>query len=120
MEVSRERVTGQLFWDGIGIRVTDEIYSKAGDDSGHDVENLGISCGGHILLIIAENGVEKSGDKVGIDLVEILRLFDVGLDELEDFLFDGSETSNLGSFGGNETYRKEDALSGFPIQSTMS
>ena len=85
----------------------EETHSQTSNDGSHDVEHFGITSGGKVLLVVSEDGVEKSRDERAVDLVEILGLLDVSLDELEDLLLDRTKSSNLGSLGGDETWKEE-------------
>lgn len=84
-----------------GKKHQDKTYVKLMDDGGHGVQNLCLSRIRDISVIIHQDCFKKWGHHVGIDHLEIVRLLHVGVDELQDFLFDGAKPSNLGSLWRN-------------------
>jgi hypothetical protein len=78
-----------------------ETYVELVDDCGHGVEDFCFACVGDIAVIVNENGLEQRRHHIGINHLKVVRLFHICVDELQDFLFDGSKTSDFGSFWRN-------------------
>lgn len=81
-----------------------ETYMELVNDCGHDIEDLSLACVGHITVVVDEDGLEQRRHHVGIDHFEIVRSFDICVDEFQDLLLDRPETSDLGGFRGNAPY----------------
>lgn len=71
------------------------------DYCSHDVEDLCFASVRYITVIVNENGLEQRRHHIGINHLKVVRLFHVCVDELQDFLLDGSKASDFGSFRRN-------------------
>lgn len=81
-----------------------ETYVKLVNDRSHGVQDLSFSCIGDVAGIIDEDGLHEWRDHAGIDHIEIIRFFDIGVDKLQNFFFDGPKSSDLGSLGCDGSY----------------
>jgi hypothetical protein len=78
-------------------------YSQNTNDRGHQVQHLGISSGRHVPLVVNQHRLQQAGNEIRVRTLEVFRPPDVGLDQLEDLLFDGPQCSNLGRLRGDQT-----------------
>lgn len=77
--------------------------AKLANDDGKESKHLGITGVWNITVVVEEDGVQESWDKVSANHLQVIGSLNVGLEELEDFLLDGPKTSDLWSLGGNIT-----------------
>lgn len=68
-----------------------ETYAELGDDSGHHVQHLRIPRLGDIPAVIAQNSIKEPRDEILVDTIQILRLADIRVDQLQDLLLDGAK-----------------------------
>jgi hypothetical protein len=81
-----------------------KTYVKLVDDGCHDIQHLGFPCIGHVPVVVDQNSLKERRNHVSINHVGVVRLFHVGIDQLQDLLFDGAKSANFGSLGGNGPY----------------
>lgn len=74
------------------------------DDCCHDVQDLGLSCIENIAIIIHQDCLEKWRYHVDADHFQVICFLDIGINELENFLFDCPKTSDSRCFGRDVAY----------------
>lgn len=79
-------------------------YVKLVDNSCHDVQDLCFTCIRNVAVIINQDCLKKGRHHACIDHFEIIRLLDIGINELQNLLFDGAKTANFGCFGSDLSY----------------
>jgi hypothetical protein len=65
-------------------------YTESACNSGHHIQDLCVPSCRHIAIVVAKNSVEKWWHKVAVDGIQILRLLDVCLHQLQNVLLHGS------------------------------
>lgn len=76
-------------------------YVKLVDNSCHDVQDLRFTGIRDVAVIINQDCLKKGRHHACIDHFEIIRLLDIGINELQNLLFDGAKTANFGCFGSD-------------------
>lgn len=76
------------------------------NDCRHDVQNLGLSSVGHVASIVYKDRLQKGRNHAIVDHLQVIRFLNVGVDEFQDFLLDGSQTADFGGLRGNVSYGK--------------
>ena len=76
-------------------------YTQPVDDRGHDVEHLSITGSRDVAVIVAEDGVQQRRHEVRIDGLEVFRLANECLHQLQNFLLDRAQLPDFRCFGRN-------------------
>jgi hypothetical protein len=76
-------------------------YVQLVDNSCHDVQDLRFACIRHVAVIVNQDSLKKGWHHACIDHFEIIRLLDIGINELQNLLFDGAKTANFGCLGSD-------------------
>ena len=76
---------------------------ELGDHGGHGPQDLGVTSTRHVTVVVNQHGIQERRHHLLPHGLEVLSLVDVGLNELENLLLDGPETTDLGHLGSNLT-----------------
>jgi hypothetical protein len=76
---------------------------ELGDDGGHNVEDLSIAGIGNVTVVVDQYGVQKRRNNAVGNHLQVVRLLDIGVDQLQDLLLDGTETTDTGHLRSDRT-----------------
>lgn len=77
---------------------------KLGNDRGHHVQYFRFSGIWNVSPVICQDSLKQSRDEVLVDHVKIISFLNVSVDELQNFLLDGSKAPNFRHLGCNQTF----------------
>ena len=80
------------------------------NNGGHDIQDLCLSCIGNIIPVVEKNCLKQAGNKAIVDHLQVIGLFNVCVDELEDLFLDGTETADLWHLCCNITLENTSAM----------
>lgn len=78
-------------------------YMELGDDGGHYIQDLGITCVRDITVVVTQHCLHERWYEVGVDGFQIIGLQNVYIDEFQDFLLDRPHSSDFGHLCGDQS-----------------
>lgn len=77
---------------------------KLMDNSRHYVQNFGLPGVWDVSVVVKEDSLKQRRDYLCIDHLQIVRFFDIGDNQLQDFFLDGAQSSDFWSLRGDISY----------------